>query len=63
MSLCERISERCYVIGDRVHHRPGLLKDEDLPETFKTSGVVYNIEQINSISDLMDCVKKMEGGC
>ena len=61
MSLCERLSERCYIIGDRVHHRPGLLKDEELLETFKTSGVVYNMEQMTTLSDLMECAKKMEG--
>lgn len=60
MSLCERISERCYVMGRRVYHRPGLLKDEELFETFKTSGVVYNMEQMNTVSDMMDCAKKME---
>ncbi|KAK2167327.1 hypothetical protein LSH36_29g02078 [Paralvinella palmiformis] len=37
MHLCEVLSEKCLVIGDEVHHRPGLLKDEDLPNDFKTS--------------------------
>ena len=61
MSLCERISEHCYIMGSRAYHRPGLLKDEELTDSFKTSGVVYRLEQMNSVTDLLDCAKKMEG--
>lgn len=60
MSLCERISERCYILGSRAYHRPGLLKDEELIDSFKTSGVVYKLEQMNTVTDLLDCAKKME---
>ena len=61
MSLCERLSERCYIIGDNVWHRPGLLKTEELTENFKTSGIVYRLENLTTITDLMECAKKMEG--
>lgn len=60
MSLCERVSERCYVMGDHVWHRPGLLKDEQLTELFKTSGVVYRLEQLNTITDILEAACKME---
>ena len=61
MKLCERVSEQCLVVGDTALHRPGLLKDEDLPEDFKTSGVVVRLEQITSVSDVLQVTKKMEG--
>ena len=49
------------MVGDWVHHRPGLLKDEDLPTDFKTSGIVLKVEQMNSISDVLAAANKMEG--
>ena len=61
MTLCEKISERSYIMGSRAYHRPGLLKDEELTDTFKTSGIVYKLEQMNSITDILECAKKMEG--
>lgn len=60
MTLCEKISEKCYILGDQVWHRPGLLKDEQLTDTFKSSGVVYRLEQMNTVSDVIQCAKKME---
>ncbi|XP_053400726.1 enolase 4-like [Mercenaria mercenaria] len=60
MALCEKISEKCYILGEKVWHRPGLLKDEELSETFKSSGVVYKLEQMNTVSDVLQCAKKME---
>ena len=61
MHLCEVLSEKCLIIGDEVHHRPGLLKDEELPNDFKTSGVIFRMEHINSMSDIIAASKKMEG--
>ena len=48
-------------MGENVWQRPGLLKEEDLPERFKTSGIVFKLEQMNSVSDIVECAKKMEG--
>lgn len=61
MMLCERLSEKCYILGDMVWHRPGLLKSEELTEEFKSSGNVYRLEQLNTVSDILECAKKMEG--
>jgi hypothetical protein len=63
MRLCDKISDRCFVIGSRAYHRPGLLKDEELTENFKSSGIEFKLEQINTVSDILSCVKKMEGKC
>ncbi|KAL4229879.1 Enolase [Mactra antiquata] len=60
MMLCERLSEKLYIIGDNVWHRPGLLKDEELQESFKSSGVVFKLESMNTVSDIITCAKKME---
>ncbi|XP_076104716.1 enolase 4-like isoform X2 [Mytilus galloprovincialis] len=60
MRLCDRISDRCLVIGSRAYHRPGLLKDEELTENFKSSGIAFKLEQLNTVSDVLTCVKKME---
>ncbi|KAK6185600.1 hypothetical protein SNE40_007799 [Patella caerulea] len=60
MKLCDRISTQCYILGDHVYHRPGLLKSEEITEYFKTSGVVYKLEHMNTITDLITCVQKME---
>ena len=61
MNLCEKISETTYIIGDVVYHRPGLLKDEDIVDDFKTSGVVLKLENVNTITDVMSATKKMTG--
>lgn len=61
MSLCEAVSHRCYIIGDAVYHRPGLLKDEVLGDDFKASAVTLRLEQMNTVSDILACVKKLEG--
>ena len=55
------MSEKCYVIGDEVHHRPALLKDEDLAPEIKTSGVVLRLEHAETLSDVISAAKKMEG--
>lgn len=60
MRLCDRISDRCLVIGSRAYHRPGLLKDEELTDNFKSSGIAFKLEQLNTVSDILICVKKME---
>lgn len=60
MRLCDRISDRCLVIGSRAYHRPGLLKDEELTDKFKSSGITFKLEQTNTVSDILTCVKKME---
>ncbi|XP_052795928.1 enolase 4-like isoform X3 [Mya arenaria] len=60
MSLCEKISEKCYILGDNVWHRPGLLKDEELTDTFRSSGNVYRLEQMNTITNILECAKKTE---
>lgn len=60
MNLCEAVSHRCYVIGDMVFHRPGLLKDEVLSDDFKASAVTLRLEQMNTISDILTCLKKLE---
>ncbi|CAG2238619.1 ENO [Mytilus edulis] len=62
MRLCDRISDRCLVIGSQAYHRPGLLKDEQLTENFKSSGIAFKLEQLNTVSDILTCVKKMEVG-
>lgn len=60
MRLCDRVSDRCYVIGNHTYPRPGLLLEEELTEEFKTSGTVLKLDQINTITDILDCAKKME---
>ncbi|KAL3864520.1 hypothetical protein ACJMK2_006194 [Sinanodonta woodiana] len=60
MNLCEKISERCFIIGSQVYQRPGKLREEELTENFRTSGIVLKLEQMNTITDIMACSKKME---
>lgn len=62
MRLCDKISDRCLVIGNHAYPRPGLLLEEELTEEFKTSGIVLKLDQLNTVSDILDCAKKMEGG-
>jgi len=61
MNLCEAVSHRCYIIGDTVYHRPGLLKDEIPGDDFKSSAVSLRLEQMNTISEILACIKKLEG--
>lgn len=62
MRLCDRVSDKCYVIGN-TYPRSGLLLEEELTEEFKTSGTVLKLDQINTITDILESAKKMEGGC
>lgn len=61
MRLCDRISDRCYVMGNHTYPRTALLLEEELTDEFKTSGVVLKLDQLNTVSDIIDCAKKMEG--
>ncbi|XP_071169683.1 enolase 4-like [Mytilus edulis] len=45
MRLCDRISDRCLVIGSQTYHRPGLLKDKQLTENFKSSGIAFKLDK------------------
>lgn len=60
MRLCDKISDKCFVIGGRAYQRPGLLKDEELTENFRSSGIAFKLEQINTVSDILTCIRKME---
>lgn len=60
MRLCEGISDNSYVIGGHAYSRPGILKDEELTEDFKSSGIVLKMEQLNTLTDILQCTKKME---
>ncbi|XP_022344151.2 enolase 4-like isoform X4 [Crassostrea virginica] len=60
MRLCDKISDRCLVIGNHAYPRPGLLLEEELTEEFKTSGIVLKLDQLNTVSDILDCAIKME---
>ncbi|XP_013420699.1 enolase 4 [Lingula anatina] len=60
MEICDRLSERCFIIGENVYSRPGLLKHDELTEEFVSSGVVFRLEQMNQVTDILDCAKKME---
>lgn len=61
MRLCEGISDNTYVIGGHAYSRPGILNNEELTEDFKSSGIVLKMEQLNTVTDTVQCTKKMEG--
>ena len=61
MVLAEAVSPRCYIAGDYVYHRPGRLRNEDLPLDYKTSAVVLYLHQVTTITDILACVQKMAG--
>ena len=61
MILAEALSPRCYIVGDYVYHRPGRLRNEDLPTAFKTSAVVLYLQHVTTVSDILACVQKMTG--
>jgi len=61
MVLAEAVSPRCYIAGDYVYHRPGRLRNEDLPLDYKTSAVVLYLHQVTTVTDILACVQKMAG--
>ena len=61
MKLCEKISDKCLVVGDTVYHRPGLLKNEPITEDFNTSAILLKLEPMTTVTDLIQVAKKMEG--
>jgi hypothetical protein len=50
-------------MGNHTYPRTALLLEEELTDEFKTSGIVLKIDQLNTVSDIIDCAKKMEGWC
>lgn len=61
MNLCEAISDRCYIIGDNVCHRPGLFKDETLADDFQMSAVTLRLEEMTTVTDVLTCVRQLDG--
>nr|KAG5686404.1 hypothetical protein BaRGS_023704 [Batillaria attramentaria] len=61
MRLCDRITEWCFVAGDRIFNRPGVLMYEQLPEQMMTGATVLAMENMTTLSDMMGCARKMEG--
>jgi len=61
MRLSDKISSSCLLIGCHAHERPGILKDEEIKPDFRTSGIAVKFERINTVSDVLEVVKKMEG--
>ena len=61
MRLCEKLSEKCLIVGDFVLHRPGLLKDESIKEDFKTSAAVLRMNNMNSVCDVITVCRQLEG--
>lgn len=61
MNLCEAISDRCYIIGDNVCHRPGLFKDETLADDFQMSAVTFRLEEMTTVTDILTCVRRLDG--
>ncbi|KAK7110143.1 enolase 4-like [Littorina saxatilis] len=60
MRLCDRITERCFVGGNRIYPRASLLKDATLPDPIMSGASVLAFENLTHVSDLCACVKKME---
>ncbi|CAH1784880.1 unnamed protein product [Owenia fusiformis] len=61
MKLCDRITERLFMIGDHVYHRPGLLNDEEINvDDFKTSGISLRYELMTSVTDIITCSDKVK---
>lgn len=61
MRLCGSLSEKCLILGNAVYHRPGLLKDEEIVPTFKSSGIILQMENMNTVTDVITVAKKFEG--
>ena len=61
MVLAEALSPRCYIVGDYIYHRPGRLRDEDLPLDLKTSAIVLYLQHVTTLTDIFACVQKMTG--
>ncbi|GFS07021.1 enolase-like protein ENO4 [Elysia marginata] len=59
--LGERVSDGVFVIGDRFYSRPGLVLEAPPSSPIQTSGAVLYLEQMNSISDLVQCSNLFHG--
>lgn len=61
LELCDKITDTCFVVGENLYPRTGHLKNEELPNPVITNAAVLAMESLTSVSELMTCVKKMEG--
>ncbi|XP_067938081.1 enolase 4-like [Watersipora subatra] len=58
--VCSSVSDHCLVIADRSYERPGLLKERELNfAEFATSGVVLRLSGCTTISQVVECSKKL----
>ena len=58
--ICSSVSENCLVIADKAYDRPGLLKEQELNFfEFATSGVVLRLDGCTTITQVVECAKKM----
>lgn len=61
MKLCERISEGTFIIGDSFYDRPGNVMKESIPDPIPSSGIVFKLEDMTSVSDIFHCANKFSG--
>ncbi|RUS90916.1 hypothetical protein EGW08_001313 [Elysia chlorotica] len=61
LQLGERISENVFVLGDRFYQRPGLILQTPPSAPVQTSGAVMYLEQMNTITDLVQCTNLFHG--
>ncbi|XP_002738167.1 enolase 4-like [Saccoglossus kowalevskii] len=60
LKLCEKLSEKCYIIGGHVYPRTERFLQEGFGDV-KSSAVVLKQQQMTSVSDTIDAVKFLEG--
>lgn len=58
--LCEKLSEKCYIIGNHVYPRTERFVQEGF-DGVKSSAVVLKLQQMTTISDVIDAAKRLEG--
>ena len=58
--LCEKLSEKCYIMGDGVYPRPERLIQEGFGE-LHSSAVVLKLQRLTTVSDVLHAAKVAKG--
>ena len=58
--LCERLSDKCYIIGEHVYPRPERLAQEGFGE-LRSSGVVLKLQRLTTVTDFSHAAQVTKG--
>lgn len=60
LKLCDRITDHCFVAGNKIYPRPGLLNNMDVQDPMMAGVTTLSFENHTSLTDLCTFMNRME---